>query len=346
MSQSNSAPSDADQAADQVANQAAPQATGQDVHHVYPTKTKKTPLAVIGNLLRGALIGMAELVPGISGGTVALVLGLYERVLHNGELLIDLVKVTLKDRSKFREAAGKIDWLFLAAVGVGMVTMVFTMSTVLTSFVENYPEISRALFLGMVAVSIIVPIGMMDQRELKRRRPLVLTLFVVFAAIGFLGTGYTSAPQTDPSLFIIFVAAAVAVCALVMPGISGSFMLLAFGLYQPVMSSLSNREWDVIGIFILGALTGLVLFIKFLSYILEHHRTVTLSIMAGLMLGSLRALWPWQDGDANLLAPYGDVWPVIGVAVLGAAVVAGIMVVERISSARTESEVIASSEPS
>lgn len=342
MSQSNSAPSDANQTAPRTTGPA----TGQEAHHVYPAKMKKTPLAVIGNLLKGALIGMAELVPGISGGTVALVLGLYERALHNGELLIDLVKVTLKDRSKFREAAAKIDWLFLAAVGVGMVTMVFTMSTVLTTFVESYPEISRALFLGMVAVSIIVPIGMMDQRELKRRRPLVLTLFVVFAAIGFLGTGYTSAPQTDPSLFIIFIAAAVAVCSLVMPGISGSFMLLAFGLYQPVMSSLSNREWDVIGIFILGALTGLVLFIKFLSYILENHRTVTLSIMAGLMLGSLRALWPWQDGDANLLAPYGNVWPVIGVIVLGGAVVAGIMIVERVSSARSESEVVAASDPS
>lgn len=297
--------------------------------HVYPRRARNTFFSTLANLIRGALIGMAELVPGISGGTVALVVGIYERALATGNALIDVVRTALRDRARLPQAIARVDWLFLAAVGIGMVVMVFTMSTVLSNFVEGYPEISRGLFLGMVAMSIVVPLGMVDPKDLRKKLPLAIPLFIIAAVISFIGTSFTSAPQTDPSLIIIFLAAAVAVCALVMPGISGSFFLLAVGLYGPVMSSLSNREWDVIGMFILGALLGVILFIKALTWILENHRTVTLVLMSGLMLGSLRALWPWQSTDAELLAPSGQVWGVVGMIVLGAAVVLGFIIAER-----------------
>lgn len=320
-------------------------ADAPDVHHVYPTKTKKTPLAVIFNIIRGGLIGMAELVPGISGGTVALVLGLYERALHNGNLLINLIKVLIKDRSKLKEAAAKIDWWFLGAVAVGMVVMVFSMSSILHTVVDDYPEITRGLFLGMVAVSILVPLGMMDMRDAKKRLAVVVPLFILCAFLGFFGTSFTSAPRTDPSLILIFVCAAIAVCALVLPGVSGSFFLLAVGLYAPIMASLSDRDWTVIGVFIAGALTGVILFVKVLSYVLEYHRTITLTIMAGLMLGSLRALWPWQDTDANLLAPGDNAVMIFGLVFLGGAIVAALMFVERISSKNAESEIVLEEQP-
>lgn len=306
--------------------------------HVYPKRARNTPISIVLNLIRGALIGMAELVPGISGGTVALVVGIYERALATGNQLIDVVKSAIRDRGQLRVNLARVDWLFLAAVGVGMVTMVFTMATVLTNFVEGYPEISRALFLGMVAVSIIVPVGMMDPKDLRAKLPIAIPLFLVAAVVSFIGTGFTSAPQENPALIIIFLAAAVAVCALVMPGISGSFFLLAVGLYTPVMSALSNREWDVIGVFILGALVGIVLFIRALSWVLQHHRTLILTLMSGLMLGSLRALWPWQDGDAELLGPYGstgEIWAVVGMIALGGAIVAAFIIAEKLSPKRS-----------
>lgn len=314
--------------------------------HVYPKRARNNPVSIVLNFIRGALIGMAELVPGISGGTVALVVGIYERALAAGNGLLDVVKAAVKDRARLNAAAAKVDWLFLLAVGVGMVLMVFSMSTVLSNFVSDYPEISRGLFLGMVAVSIIVPVGMMDPNDLKQKLPVAVPLFIVAAVLGFIATGFTSAPQQDPALILIFLAAAVAVCALVMPGISGSFFLLAVGLYAPVMDALSNREWDVIGVFVLGALVGIVLFIRGLSWVLEHHRTYTLMLMAGLMLGSLRALWPWQDDDADLLAPYGssgEIWGVIGVIVLGGAIVAAFIVAEKFGPRR--SVVLAETDP-
>lgn len=300
--------------------------------HHYPAKTARTPLHVLANLIRGALIGMAELVPGISGGTVALVVGIYERALNTGNQLL-------------RREFSKIDWPFLIAVGVGMVAAVFTMSTVLHNFVENSPEYARALFLGMVAVSIWVPLAMMDPRDLRRRIGMVIPLFLVAAVVGFLGTSFVSAPREDPSLIIIFVAAAVAVCALVLPGISGSYMLLAVGLYTPIMGSLSNREWPVIFTFMAGAIVGIALFIKVLTWALEKHRTVSLTIMAGLMLGSLRSLWPWQNADAELLAPGDNVLAILGLIVLGGAIVAVFIIADRVSTTRRESEVIAESQP-
>lgn len=300
--------------------------------HVYPKPTPRTPLAVILNFVRGALIGMAELVPGISGGTVALVVGIYERALNAGNQLI-------------KRQFAKVDWWFLVAVGLGMVAAVFTMSTVLVNFVEGYPELSRGLFLGMVAVSILVPVGMMDPEDLRRKLPVALPVFLLSAVVAFFATGFTSAPQENPSLVIIFFAAAVAVCALVMPGISGSFLLLALGLYSPVMASLSNREWDVIIVFMLGALLGIILFVRGLTWILENHRTLTLTVMSGLMLGSLRALWPWQTGDAGLLAPSGNVWPAVGMIVLGAVIVAAFIVADRVATVRGGATVITQSQP-
>lgn len=299
---------------------------------VHPAPTPRTPLAVILNLIRGALIGMAELVPGISGGTVALVVGIYERALHAGNQLI-------------RREFSKVDWVFLIAVGVGMVTAVFTMSTVLVTFVEGYPELARGLFLGMVAVSILVPVGMMDPRDLRRRLPVMVPLFLLAAVASFLVTGVTAAPQEDPALLIVFLTAAVAVCALVMPGLSGSFLLLAFGLYTPIMASLSDRDWTVIGVFILGALLGVILFVRVLTWILEHHRTVTLTVMSGLMLGSLRALWPWQSAEADLQAPTGSVWPVVGMIVLGVVIVAAFVIADRVSRAKEQAAVLVESAP-
>lgn len=302
--------------------------------HHYPAKTPRTPLHVVANLIRGALIGMAELVPGISGGTVALIIGVYERALNTGNQLL-------------RRQFSQVDWVFLIAVGAGMVTAVFSMSTVLVTFVEGYPELARGLFLGMVAVSILVPLGMMDPKDLRRRLPVVIPLFIVGAVLAFLGTSFTSAPQENPSLLIIFLAAAVAVCALAMPGLSGSFLLLAFGLYNPIMTSLSERDWAVILTFMAGALVGIALFIRGLTWVLENHRTLTLALMSGLMLGSLRALWPWQSEDADLLAPGDNVWAVVGVVVIGAAIVAAFIIADRIATTSRvrESAVIEESVP-
>lgn len=295
---------------------------------------------VVANLIRGFLIGLAELVPGISGGTVALVVGIYERALDAGMSLIDAAKSLFSDRSAVGAKVRAIDWWLLVPVGISMVAAVFSMSGVMHAFVTDHAQVARALFLGMVAMSIVVPLQMVYKPDLAAK-PWVWVIFAAAAVATFFATGFTAAPVEDPPLVAIFFAAMFAVIALIMPGVSGSFLLLALGLYAPVMGSVSNREWDVIGVFILGALIGIVLFVRVMSWLLAKHRTVTLVTMAGLMLGSLRALWPWQDNDATLLAPEsaGDLFTSLGWVLLGAAIVGLTLIAERRLSHRSGARV-------
>lgn len=264
------------------------------------------------NILRGALIGSAELVPGVSGGTVALIVGIYERALHNANLLLKL---------RFRE----VEWIFLLTIAVGMFAAVFGLSGILSSFVEGTPDVARALFFGMVAVSIIVPLMMIDEDLSKKKGPAIIT-FIIAAVLVAIVTSFTSEPARDPSLIAVFFAAAIAVCALVLPGVSGSLILLTLGLYNFVIGSVSDRDLTVLAVFAAGALTGLVAFVKVINYLLDNHRTLTLVAMAGLMLGSLRAIWPWQgDGDANFFT-------LILMILLGAAIVAVFIVADRVQA--------------
>lgn len=285
-------------------------------------------LQAVINVIRGALIGLAELVPGVSGGTIALLVGVYERVLDAGIEILGLVKALFTDRASLRSRVRGIDWLLIVPLLLGMAFCVFSMAGVLAGFVGNYPQIARALFLGMVLVSIYVPLSMADRTEL-RTRPWLWLLWLVAAVLTFIGTGFTSTPQPNPSYLVIFVAAAIAVCALVLPGVSGSYFLLAVGLYQSVMTAVAARNIPFLAVFLLGAITGITIFINLLHWLLAHRRTATLLTMAGLMTGSLRALWPWQSADADLLAPAAN-WPaILGWVALGAAIVVTILLAER-----------------
>lgn len=291
-------------------------------------------LQILVNMVRGGLIGMAELVPGVSGGTIALVTGVYERVLHQANLFLDATKKLPKDRKAAFAQYKTLDWLLLLPMLVGMAAVVLSLAGVMESFVTDKPVHSRALFFGMVLLSLTVPIGMTDKEDARRRLPMALLGLVVAAVATFFLTGVTSAPQSDPNLLWVFVAAAIAVCALVLPGVSGSFFLLAVGLYSATMAAVDDRNLVYLGVFFLGAITGIVCFVRLLEYLLNNHRTITLFVMTGLMLGSLRALWPWQDGDANLQAPGEHLGAAIGLFLLGAVIVVVMLAAEKASSAK------------
>ena len=215
-----------------------------------------------------------------------------------------------------------------------MGAVVLSLAGVMESFVTDKPVHARALFFGMVLISLTVPIGMTDKEDVRRRLPMAILGMVVAAVATFFLTGLTSAPQSDPNLLWVFVAAAIAVCALVLPGVSGSFFLLAVGLYSATMAAVDDRNLLYLGVFFLGALTGITCFVRLLEYLLHTHRTITLFVMTGLMIGSLRALWPWQDGDANLQAPGENLGAALGLFVLGAAIVGAMLVAEKTASSK------------
>ncbi|MCM0620381.1 DUF368 domain-containing protein [Nocardioides bruguierae] len=299
------------------------------------------------DLVRGFLIGMAELVPGVSGGTVALVTGVYEQLIGSASHAVSAIKrlVLGPDRvAGFRTEVARTDWWLVVPVLVGMAAAVLTVAGVMESFVTGHPELARGLFFGLVAVSIVVPLRMLPPAG-RRHPALEVVLVLVMAAVAFALVSLAGgSSEADPALPVVFVAAAIAICALVVPGVSGSFFLLAVGLYTTTLTAVDERDLGYIAVFGLGAVVGLASFVQLLRWLLEHHRRTTLLVMAGLMIGSLRALWPWQtaevaaDGEAHgpgaLVAPYDPVLGPVLLGLLGAVVVGVLVLVEEVRARR------------
>ncbi len=284
------------------------------------------------DLLRGALIGVVETIPGVSGGTVALLVGVYEQLLASASSLVRGLACAVVDGVRGRGLArarahlAQVSWRVVLPVGVGMVLALVSAARVVEPLLDEHPTTSRALFAGLIVASLAVPARMLGTRWRVRH----VALAVAAAAAGFLLTGLPSATVDDPSPAAILGSAALAVCALVLPGVSGSFVLVSTGTYQPALAALNAGDVPTIGLFVLGGVVGLALFVHVLRWLLASHRGVTLAIMTGLMAGSLRALWPWQSDDRDLLAPSGDVGVVAAWFAVGVVVVGCVLLVERI----------------
>lgn len=282
------------------------------------------------DFVRGALIGAVEVIPGVSGGTVALIIGVYETVIDSAEHLVSGIVRSATDglRGRGMERArhhfARVRWGVLLPLLAGMFVAIIVASAVIAPLVENYPVQSRALFAGLIAASLIVPIRMVGKRWMLRE----VLIAASVAMIMFLLLGIPAAAPADPPLWLVLIAAAVAVCALVLPGVSGSFLLVTVGMYAPTLAAVNDRNFTYLGTFVLGAILGLSLFVSGLQWLLKHHHRMTLAVMTGLMVGSLRALWPWQGDDGQLRAPTEAVPDAIGLFVVGIALVAALIIGE------------------
>ena len=290
------------------------------------------PTTAVANLVRGMLIGLAELVPGVSGGTIALISGIYEPLINSASHVVSAVRRVVT--GKFSEAGAELRrarWDIVIPALLGMAIVVAAMAGTMTVFVGETPQLAHALFFGMVLASVIVPAMEIkpEERKTGSQKGVIAGLFLAAAVAAFFLTGLGAGSNIEnPPAWMIFGSAAIAICALVLPGISGSFMLTIFGLYVPTMAAV--KLWDIgyLGLFAAGAAVGLGLFVKGLNWLLEHRHAATMAVMSGLLLGSLRAVWPWNP-DGTPLAPDAP-WPVLlGLTLAGAVVVVGIVWVDR-----------------
>ncbi|MDZ5145017.1 DUF368 domain-containing protein [Microbacterium testaceum] len=286
---------------------------------------RRSPLRPLGNLVRGTLIGVVEVIPGVSGGTVALIVGVYATLIDAASHVVRGIVASTDvvcGRGFARSAAHfrAVRWSVVAPVLVGMVIAVIVGAQVLAPLVKAYPSETRAVFGGMIAASLLIPVRMLGRGWTWRLG--LIALVAAFAA--FVLTGLPTATMAEPPLVIVALAASVAVCALVLPGLSGAFLLLVFGLYETTLVALNERDLPYIAAFALGAVVGLSLFVNLLRVMLRRFHSLMLAVMTGLMLGSLRALWPWQDEFGQASAP-GDDAGTLGL--LAAAGVAAVLMV-------------------
>lgn len=284
----------------------------------------------VGDASRGALIGFAEIVPGVSGGTIALIVGVYDTLIDGAGHLARGVARTVIDGVRGRGLSlaaahfRSVRWSVVLPIGIGMLAAIVVGAAVLAPLLEEYPTGTRAVFAGLIAASLVVPARMVGGRWTVRE----VVIGLLAAVLTFVLTGLPRAAEVEPTLPLVAVSAAFAICALVLPGVSGSYLLLTVGMYEPTLAAVNDRDLAYLGTFILGAMVGLGLFVSVLQWLLNHRRRITLVIMTGLMLGSLRALWPWQSETGGVQPPDDDLGLVLLLVIIGASVVLGIMAIE------------------
>ncbi|MBI4151850.1 DUF368 domain-containing protein [Candidatus Woesearchaeota archaeon] len=233
--------------------------------------------------VRGLCMGIADAIPGVSGGTIAFITGIYDRLLH----AINSVRTPWLPllRGEFKQsfsAMKEIHFTFLLPLGAGIVLSLFIFSGIINTFLTLYSAVTYAFFFGLIACSTWL---------LSRETHLFSFRNSASLILGFVGAyliaGATAVEATH-SLVVIFFSAALAICAMILPGISGAFVLLLLGQYQFLIVALHDFNLSVIITFALGAIIGLLSFVRILDYVLHHHRQTTMSFLVGLMIGSLR----------------------------------------------------------
>ena len=301
-------------------------------------------------VVRGFCMGAADIVPGVSGGTIALIFGIYSRLIDNvrqgARALGSFVKLDV--RTGF-ERIKAIEWSFLIPLLAGILIALASLSHFLEGLLEDHPEEMAGLFLGLVAASVIIA-----WKQVTAWNNEAYAIVAIVAVAAFVLLGFQSGAISNPSAIQFFGAGCIAICAMILPGISGSFLLLMMGMYAPLLTAVNDREIPDVAVFGVGAIIGLALFSTLLHWLLEHHGDRVLAAIIGLMIGSVRVLWPWPNGVGVISEEEDEVvkgtdlgwaddvaaffWPTI-LAVVAFAIVLGIsMYGERRAAARAEGE--------
>ena len=237
---------------------------------------------------KGLAMGGADVVPGVSGGTVAFISGIYEELIDSIKAInLDSLKVLL--RGEFKDFWSLINGNFLIVLFSGIAISLKSLASLMTYLMEHNPIQLWSCFLGLILISSIVIL-----RQIKK-----WSFGVVIAGIiGIVASYYLtslSPAQTNDSYLMIFLSGALAICAMILPGISGAFILLIIGKYQLVVGALGNLDYGIIAVFGAGAATGILLFVRLISWLLNKYHNYAIATLAGFMMGSLNKIWPWKQ---------------------------------------------------
>lgn len=237
-------------------------------------------------------MGASDVVPGVSGGTVALILGIYNGLItaigRGSKALGRLVK---GDFSGFVDGMKSVDWLFLIPLLAGIGSAVLILSGIIESALLNHAESMAGLFFGLVIGSMVVAKNLLKNPNSTHTAIAIAVGIVLFFLLGF-----QSGPVSDPNPVLLIGAGALAICAMILPGISGSFILLMIGMYAVVLNAVDERIFSEIALVGVGAILGLAVFSSLLNHLLDNYHDTVMAVLLGLMLGSLRVLWPWPNG--------------------------------------------------
>lgn len=264
----------------------------------------KSPREFLYLLFSGFLMGSVEIIPGVSGGTMAFILGIYEDLI-NAIKSFDTNVIKKLTKRQFKEAINYLPLPFLFTLGIGMLVAIFTLAQVLSVLLDEQPVYVFAFFFGLILASIIA-IG-----AKVRWAMLPAIMLVIGAVVAFIIVNLVPTSIDDPTAPGLFFGGMVAVVALILPGVSGSFILLVLGLYDFVLGAVSNRDIGTLIIVVLGCLVGILGFSRVLSWLLKHHEQATVATLVGFMIGSLWRIWPWKEVLETRIDRHGETVPAL-----------------------------------
>ena len=253
--------------------------------------------------LKGFCMGIADIIPGVSGGTIAFLFGIYEDLIK-AIRSFDLTFVKLLGRLKFREAFAHAHWRFLGTILLGIMTAIFTLSKIMKWLLHNKPVLIQAFFFGLVLATVFI-IG----RRLKKWNFPLISLGILSTGTMYVLVGMVPL-QTPESLWFLFISGALAICAMILPGISGAFILVLLGKYEYIIESVSERNLLPLICVAAGCVVGILTFVRILTWLLRRYHDQTVAILTGLVLGSLRKIWPWKETLREIVTHKGKVIPI------------------------------------
>ena len=232
-------------------------------------------------------MGIAELVPGVSGGTIAFVAGIYEEFITSINNL-NLKTLQLWRKQGFKEFWKELNGNFLLALVMGMAISILSFTKLIRWLLENEPIPLWSFFFGLVVASVIFV-----AKAIKKWNIATIVLFIIGAVIAYFITSLPPSQNTE-SLPFIFFSGAIAICAMILPGISGSFILVLLGVYKTVIDAIDEKDFKILITMALGMLFGILSFARLLKWMFNKHKNITLAILTGFILGSLNKIWPWK----------------------------------------------------
>jgi len=258
---------------------------------------------VIG--LKGMAMGSADVVPGVSGGTIAFISGIYEELLESiSNINFKLLKTLKSDGIK--AAWKQVNGSFLLALFVGVSISIFSLAKTIKWLLENEPVLLWSFFFGLVLASIIY-IG----KQVETWNAKIIILFILGISFGYLVTVVSPTNVGEINYLFLVFAGAIASCAMILPGISGAYILLLLGAYPIVMTAITTKDYKIIAAVAMGIIIGLLSFARLLKWLFLNYKNQMLIVLTGLMLGSLNKVWPWKEAVFTYIDRHGVVKPLV-----------------------------------
>ncbi len=253
---------------------------------------------------KGIAMGAADVVPGVSGGTIAFITGIYEELI-NSIKSINIKSLKLLLQGKLCAFWTAINGNFLLSVLIGIGISVLSLARFLKYLLDHHPILVWSFFFGLIVASAIYIL-----RHIQKWTPAVVIAGIAGIAVAYAITEITPA-EANTTYWFIFLSGAIAICAMILPGISGSFILVLLGMYKFILDAVGNLQLGILFIFIAGAVTGIISFSNVLSWLLKKYHNVTIAVLAGFMVGSLNKVWPWKQVTQIFIDRHGEIKPLV-----------------------------------